>query len=129
MSRLLRISLLVVALLMVIACWPFNNPTPTPTQSAVIIPPLTLAVTAQPPTYSTLDQTITYSYLVTNTGTSNLLGPVTITDNKVTGVTCPGVNTTGNKDDNLNPTEAVTCTGTYKITQADISNGSMTRQC
>ena len=83
MSRLLRFSLLVVALLMVIACWPFNNPTPAPTQSAVIIPPVTLAVTAQPPTYSTLDQSITYSYLVTNTGTSNLPGPVTITDNKV----------------------------------------------
>ncbi len=126
MSRLLRFSLLVVALLLVIACWPFSNPTPSPTQSAVIIPPVTLAVTAQPPTFNTIDQVINYSFLVTNTGTSNLLGPVTIADNKMAAVTCPGVNTVGNKDDNLNPTESLTCAGSYKITQTDISNGSMT---
>jgi LysM repeat protein len=42
------------------------------------------------------------------------------------GVGCPELNTVGNRDNNFNPTESITCTGVYKTTQADISNGSMT---
>ena len=127
MSRFLRFSLLIVALLLIMACWPFPNPaTPTPTVNPIIIPPVSLAVTAQPPTFNTLGQTITYSYLVTNTATSKLPGPVSITDNKMVVVTCPEVTSVGNKDGNLDPGEAVTCTGGYLTTQEDVSNGSMT---
>ena len=68
---------------------------------------------------------ISYSYLVTNSGNVSLAGPVTVADNKAT-VTCPNVNTVGNNDGFLDPGEAVTCTATYMITQADLNSGSVT---
>jgi len=88
-------------------------------------PALTLVKTATPATYSTVGQTISYSYLVTNTGNVSLAGPVTVTDNKAT-VTCPNVNTVGNLDGNLDPGESITCTATYTITLADLNAGSVT---
>ena len=121
----------IVLILMIFACaslYRWINPPVTPTSNpALIVPTLTLAVTAQPNTYNTLDQTINYSFLVTNTGTTNLPGPVSVTDDKM-AVGCPEVNTVGNNDNNLNPTESITCAGVYKITQADISNGSVTNK-
>jgi ELWxxDGT repeat protein len=108
------------------ALYRWINPPATPTSNpALITAPLTLAVQAQPNTYNTVDQLINYNFMVTNSGTSNLPGPVAVTDNKMT-VNCPPLNTVGNKNDDLNPTESVICTGQYKITQADISNGLMT---
>jgi ELWxxDGT repeat protein len=119
----------IIFIVMIFACgaiYRWINPPPTPTSNPdLIIAPLGLTVQAQPNTYSTVDQVINYSFVVTNSGTSNLPGPVAITDNKMT-VSCPPVNTVGNKDDNFNPAESLTCAGQYKITQADISNGSMT---
>ena len=50
---------------------------------------------ASPPTYAAVGQSISYSYLVTNSGNVRLAGPVTVTDDKAT-VTCPAVNTVGN---------------------------------
>ncbi len=41
-------------------------------------------------------------------------------------VSCPEVTSVGNKNGNLDPAEAITCTGGYAITQEDLSNGSMT---
>ena len=73
----------------------------------------------------TVGQTISYSYLVTNTGNVPLAGPVTVADDKAT-VTCPAVSTVGNHDGFLDPGEAVTCTATYTITQADLNTGSVT---
>jgi ELWxxDGT repeat protein len=70
-------------------------------------------------------QTITYQYVVTNTGSTALAGPVTVTNDKV-AVTCPDVNTVGNLDTNLDPAESVTCTSTYAIIQADLNTGSVT---
>jgi LysM repeat protein len=52
-------------------------------------------------------------------------GPVIVTDDKVL-VSCPEVTTVGNLDNNLDPNEAVTCTGAYTITQADLDAGSVT---
>ena len=46
-------------------------------------------------------------------------------DDKAT-VTCPAVNTVGNHDGFLDPGEAVTCTASYTITQADLNSGSVT---
>ncbi len=64
--------------------------------------------------------TITYSYLVTNTGNVRLAGPVTVADDKAT-VTCPALSTVGNGDGFLDPAEAITCSASYAITQADLN--------
>ena len=54
-----------------------------------------------------------------------LAGPVTVADDKAT-VTCPALSTVGNHDGFLDPGEAVTCTASYTITQADLNSGSVT---
>jgi ELWxxDGT repeat protein len=99
--------------------------TPEPTGNAIINPPLSLTKSAQPTTFSAPGQSITYSYLVSNSGTSSLPGPVTISDNKAVA-TCPNVNTVGNKNGNLDGGENITCTSTYVTTQDDFSNGGVT---
>ena len=95
------------------------------TVTAVQTPALSLVKSATPSTYSTVGQSISYSYLVTNTGNVRLAGPVTVTDDKAT-VSCPAVSTVGNNDSFLDPGEAVTCTASYTITQADLNSGSVT---
>src|SRR5262249_18831149 len=90
---------------------------------------LSLVKTAVPPALESAGQTIAYSYLVTNTGNVSLPGPVTVTDNRITGantVSCPNVDTVGNLDGFLDPGESLTCTATYTITQADLNAGSIT---
>src|SRR3954452_16192712 len=88
-------------------------------------PKLSLVKSATPSTYSAVGQEISYSYLVTNTGNVSLAGPVTVTDDKAT-VSCPNVNTVGNNDAFLDPNEQITCTASHTITQADLTNGSLT---
>ena len=123
MSRFLRFSIVVTALILIIACGIGAN-TPTPAANT-ITSPLTLAVTAQPNTYNAVNQSITYSYLVTNNGTTRLQGPVSITDNKIIVLSCPDVNTVGNNNGYLDVGESITCTGAYSITQTDINTGSV----
>ena len=108
------------------ACAAASTPTRTPRRSrAVQTKTLSLVKSATPSTYSTVGQSISYSYLVTNTGNVRLAGPVTVADDKAT-VTCPAVSTVGNDDSFLDPGEAVTCTASYTITQADLNSGSVT---
>ena len=92
------------------------------------LPTLVLAVQAQnaDSTLNTVGQTINYNYVVTNNGSTALEGQVTISDNKVTPVNCPPVNTVGNQNNNLDTGESITCTGSYAITQADLNAGSVT---
>ena len=49
---------------------------------------VSLVKTASPLTYSAVDDVISYSYAVKNTGNVTLAGPVTVADDKAT-VTCP----------------------------------------
>ena len=97
----------------------------TETVNAVPTKTLSLVKSASPSTYSTVGQSISYSYLVSNTGNVRLAGPVTVADDKAT-VSCPALSTVGNHDGFLDPGEAVTCTASYAITQADLNNGSVT---
>jgi uncharacterized repeat protein (TIGR01451 family) len=48
-----------------------------------------------------------------------------VADDKAT-VTCPALTTVGNNDGFLDPGEAVTCTASYSIMQADLNAGSVT---
>jgi uncharacterized repeat protein (TIGR01451 family) len=62
-------------------------------------------------------ETITYTYLVFNTGNDNLTS-ITVTDSKLGPVTCPTPPSPG-----LAPGHAVKCTATYTVTQADVDAG------
>jgi hypothetical protein len=83
---------------------------------------LTLVKTADPSTFDAQGVTINYTYLVSSTGTAPVIGPITVTDSRMT-VTCPPVNTVGNNDDNLDPGESLICTSSLVTTEADVSLG------
>ncbi|MCX5401986.1 hypothetical protein [Streptomyces sp. NBC_00102] len=88
---------------------------------AAALPQLNLVkqVSQEPPLQTPLapgDQ-VPYEYVVTNTGTVPLTG-VTVTDDRVTGVSCP--------QSTLAVGETMTCTGTYTVTAADGTAGSVT---
>jgi hypothetical protein len=86
---------------------------------------LTLVKTASPSTYDSVGDIINYEFLVSNTGTVILSGPVTINDDKATDEACPAVSTVGNLDENLDVGESITCTASYPIIQADLDTGSV----
>ncbi len=86
---------------------------------------VTLDKTAAETSFTAVGDLLHYSYLVTNSGASRLLGPVTITDDRAT-VSCPALDGIGNLDVFLDPGESVTCTATYTITDADIIARSVT---
>ena len=73
-------------------------------------PALTVEPTPSPRFFSTIGQSIAYSFLVRNTGNVSV-SALSVTDTKVTAVTCP-VST-------LAPATSTTCTGTYTTTMAD----------
>jgi len=83
---------------------------------------LTLVKTADPSTFDKQGVTIDYSYLVSSTGTAPVIGPITVTDSRMT-VTCPPVNTVGNNDGNLDPGESLICTSSTVTTGDDVSLG------
>jgi uncharacterized repeat protein (TIGR01451 family) len=61
---------------------------------------------------------IPYSFLVTNTGDSTL-DNISVTDPKVTGITCPTTT--------LSPTDSMVCTGTYSsVTKSEEQTGYVT---
>lgn len=78
--------------------------------------PLTLTKTASPTTYNQIGQSITYTYVITNTGAAPV-GPAQfmVTDNRLAApVSCGPANST------LATNQSVTCTSTYVITQSDM---------
>ncbi|MEU3711912.1 DUF7507 domain-containing protein [Streptomyces catenulae] len=99
-----------------------GTPVESPTSSARIDivtsrPALTIKKTVDSSrTYRAGDR-ITYTYTVTNTGDTTLNG-ITVTDNRVTDVTC--------RTTTLAPGESTTCTGTYTVTREDAKRGTLT---
>lgn len=97
----------------------FDKTEPQSTYSATydnmqVVSNMTIVTLASPTNYSTEGQTITYNYIVTNTGNVDIKGPITITDNKTNPIViyidlAPGLNTTGN--------------AIYNITRADLDAG------
>ena len=82
---------------------------------------LKLSKTANPSTYNSLSQTITYSYIIMNTGTLEI-GPAQFT---VTDAGIPTIINCGNADVTLAPNATVGCTANYTITQADMGAASV----
>ena len=99
---------------------PGGNPGVQPPPQST--PAVTLAMTVS---NERVDQTLTFSYLVGNTGGLPVPGPIIVTDDKMP-VSCPQLTTIGNLDNNLDSNEAITCTGIYVIYQADADLGSLT---
>jgi uncharacterized repeat protein (TIGR01451 family) len=102
---------------------PTDTPHDTPLPRT---PALQLAKTAAPTTFAAVGETITYTYVITNTGNVTL-GPAqfVVTDDKIgipqgTPFNCGPAATT------LLPTQTVTCQATYTITQADATATSVT---
>jgi uncharacterized repeat protein (TIGR01451 family) len=102
---------------------PPTSPPSTTTVTATPDPSLTIAKTADPTTVTAAGQTVTYSFLVTNTGNVTL-SDVGVTETAFSGtgtmsaVTCPSAT--------LAPTAFETCTATYQVTQVDIDAGTIT---
>ncbi|MBN3521424.1 DUF11 domain-containing protein, partial [Algoriphagus lutimaris] len=69
--------------------------------------------------YSVVGDVVEYQFIVTNTGNVTLDGPFTVVDDKVPGIPAAAENT-------LAPNESLTLTAAYTISQADLTNGSVT---
>ena len=86
-----------------------NSNTATLTVLALQNPALMIVKSAFPANYSTIGQTITYIYTVTNSGNVNVNGPINIVDSLITGLI-----SIYNKD--LGPGQNITGLATYTIT-------------
>jgi len=77
---------------------------------------LTIAKSSSTTNYAAAGNTISYSYLVTNTGTDTLSG-ITVTDSLGITVSCP--------DSTLGPGAHETCTASYTVKGSDVTAGSV----
>jgi len=90
-------------------------------------PDVTLEKSADPTTYSMAGDVITYTFLVTNTGSVTLFN-ISVSDPLITDppnngtITCPS----GNPIPSLAIGASESCTGTYTITEDDVLNGEVT---
>jgi hypothetical protein len=83
-------------------------------------PALSLTHTADPPHYDSVDQVITYTYIITNTGNVTLSPELMVADDDNVE---PALNC-NSENQMLSPNETATCTNTYTISQADFNYGS-----
>jgi len=85
---------------------------------------LNLVKAAGETNFDAVGDILTYTYTVENTG-NVLMSDLVVTDDKIAAITCD-VPAIGNNDVNLDPTEIVTCTGSYMVTQNDLDAGEVT---
>lgn len=83
-------------------------------------PQLTVTKIANPLIYTAVGQTITYNYTVTNSG-NVAISNISLTDNKL-----PGADLGDCEALTLDPGDSTACTGSYTITAADFSAGTVT---
>ena len=86
-------------------------------QIAMSQPAIDLKKTGSPTSFTGPEETISYSYTVTNTGNVPLSGPVTVSDDKV-DVTCPS--------GGLDVGASMDCSASYTTTADDVAAGSIT---
>jgi len=125
MQRILFLGLIFVALAGILYACNVGGATPAGGGEGILpgeISSLNLIVQYPEATYNTVGQIIAFQFVITNTGSTSLVGPATISITNATG-TCPGLDTIGDRDNELDPGEAVTCTASYAITQADLNAG------
>ncbi len=88
------------------------------TVNAAGSPALSLTKSADPTTYSKVDDVVQYTYELRNTGNVTLSGPFTVTDDRAIA-TCPA-------NGSLAPGASIVCQASYKTSQADLNSGSVT---
>ena len=88
-------------------------------------PSLTISKTASPTTVSAAGQTVTYSYLVTNTGNSEA-DTVTVADTMSAPATQTNLSAPACPNATLPAGSSETCTATYTVTQPDLDHGGIT---
>jgi LysM repeat protein len=117
---------MIITALVLSACNFSSTPAPAtpemvnPIATTTPVPALSMTVNYDENiSYNAVDQDVNYNYVIENTSTAPLSGPMTVTDDRVPTVTCPEITT-------LNAGESITCTGPYKITQLDLNAGSFT---
>lgn len=81
---------------------------------------LTVAKAVAPATFRGAGETLTYQYLLTNTGTFNALTNIAVLDPH------PGTSPVRCAGTDLAPSESMICTATYVTTCADVAAGSIT---
>ena len=84
-------------------------------------PAFSLVKTADVASFAAPNETITYSYRVSNTGNVTLTAAPTVTDDRIASVSCPALPSGG-----LAPLDSIVCTATYLTTQLDVDNGGVT---
>jgi hypothetical protein len=92
----------------------------------VTVPPapaLTVVKTANPTKVAMAGDTVSYSFLVTNTGNVTMSN-VAVDEGSFTGTGTPPVVSCPTSV--LAPASSVTCTAAYTVTQADVDSGSVT---
>ena len=93
---------------------------------------ITLTKTANPTTVTAANQTVTYTFVVTNNGTVPLTNvgvtdvPLLATGPSCTGLTNPTAGCSGTTVPSLAPNQVATFSGTYIVTQANMDAGSFT---
>ncbi|TDE94818.1 DUF11 domain-containing protein [Occultella glacieicola] len=101
---------------------PVDSPPSLVTIEAPHTPGLTLVKTADVPTVTSVGQTVTYSFLVSNTGNVTL-GDVAVTEGAFSGagdlseVTCP--------QGAVPPGAQIVCTATYAVQEADLTGDAL----
>ena len=93
---------------------PTGNPVTDSSSATVTLvqaPGISVAKSAEPVTYGKPGQTITYSYVVSNSGNVPLSG-VALSDSKLGTIVCPQIS--------LDVGESMTCTATHVTTAADV---------
>ena len=86
------------------------------TVNADQLPALTLAKSANEPSFTAVGDVLSYDYLVENAGNVEITN-VSVSDDRIANITCPVTS--------LMPGDSVICTGTDTVTQTDIDAGSV----
>ena len=87
-------------------------------------PAIAVVKSATPAQVHAAGDKVTYSFLVTNKGNVTLHG-ITVADTQLPPASQAGLSAITCPDTTLAPGQAVTCTATYTVTQADIDHGTV----
>ena len=93
----------------------------TVTIPAQLAPSLSVVKTATTESFMLPGDIVSYEYVVTNTGNVTFTNPITISDDKISSVSCPALPAGG-----VAPGESLTCTADYAALQEDVDAGQVT---
>ena len=114
---------------------PTTSPPASDTVTDTLTPGLSIVKSASPSSVTTIGQTVTYTFTVTNTGNVDL-SDVSVADSQgapagglTSGPTCQSLSnpagTCSGSSTSLAPGQVATFTATYTVTQADLDHGSI----